>query len=195
MTQTRRPNPAGEPDSAPASAPARRPDIRPAATGTGARGTRAGTGAAPPSRRDLASAALAAALAAPALLRAPAARAAAEEAVRLRDLYEKDLSFSAYARAREGRQVAVEGFMAPPLRAESTFFVLTNRPLAVCPFCESEAQWPDDILAVLTRRIFEVQPFNVKLSVTGRLELGTETDPDTGFVSRVRLADADFARA
>ena len=122
-------------------------------------------------------------------------RAATPEPVRLRELYEKDLSFSDYARAREGKLVAIEGFMAPPLKAESTFFVLTNRPLAVCPFCETEAEWPDDILAVHTRRVLDVQPFNVKLSVLGRLELGTQTDPETGFVSRVRLVEAEYRRA
>ncbi|MDF2232906.1 hypothetical protein P2H44_10105 [Albimonas sp. CAU 1670] len=147
----------------------------------------------PPVRRDLLRAAPLLA-AAPLLLRAPAARADVPT-VRLRDLYEKDLSFSPFARDHEGERVRIEGFMAPPLKAESTFFVLTNRPLAVCPFCESEAEWPDDILAVLTRRVFDVVPFNVKIAVSGRLSLGTRTDPETGFVSRVRVEEAEIERA
>ena len=71
----------------------------------------------------------------------------------------------------------------------------TNRPVAVCPFCESEAEWPDDILAVLTRRVVDVIPFNVRIAVSGRLSLGTQTDPETGFVSRVRLEEAEVERA
>lgn len=122
------------------------------------------------------------------------AGALADEGVKLRDLYNKDLSFSDYAKAREGKRLAVTGYMAPPLKAESSFFVLTTRPMAVCPFCETEAEWPDDILAVYTKRVLKVEPFNVPLVVRGRLELGSFKDPDTGFVSRVRLADATYER-
>jgi hypothetical protein len=124
---------------------------------------------------------------------APRARAG-DGALRLRELYNKDLSFSDYALAAEGQRVSIVGFMAPPLKAESSFFVLTNRPMAVCPFCETEADWPDDILAVYTKRIFEVVPFNVPIVTRGELALGTHSDPETGFVSRVRIVDASFAR-
>ncbi|WP_339948914.1 hypothetical protein [uncultured Albimonas sp.] len=146
-----------------------------------------------PARRDLLRAGVALA-AAPLALRAPAALAA-DEPIRLRELYEKDLSFSPLATDLEGERVTIEGFMAPPLKAESRFFVLTNRPLAVCPFCETEADWPDDILAVLTRRVVDVVPFNIAIAVSGRLSLGAATDPDTGFVSRVRLEEAEVDRA
>jgi hypothetical protein len=82
--------------------------------------------------------------------------------------------------------------MAPPLKADSNFFVLTKRPMAVCPFCESSADWPDDILAIYTKRTLKVIPFNVKIVVQGVLELGDMTDPDTGFVSRIRVVDARY---
>lgn len=118
----------------------------------------------------------------------------AEAPVLLRDLYNKDLSFSDLATGLKGKRITVEGFMAPPLRAESSFFVLTRRPMAVCPFCSSELDWPDDILAVYTKRLVEVISFNVPIAVTGVLELGTYRDPDLGFVSRVRLSDAEYAR-
>ncbi|MEC9434775.1 MAG: hypothetical protein VYD87_17865 [Pseudomonadota bacterium] len=126
---------------------------------------------------------------------APALRARAAEALRMRDLYEKDLSFSALARELEGSRVEVSGFMAPPLKAQSRFFVLTKRPMAVCPFCESEAEWPDDILAVFADRVVDVIPFNVPIVGSGVLRLGGHTDPETGFVSRVRLERASVARA
>ena len=121
--------------------------------------------------------------------------AAAGDGIKLRDLYNKDLSFSNLAKAKEGARIAVTGFMAPPLKAESSFFVLTMRPMAVCPFCETEADWPDDILAVYTKRTLKVVPFNVGIVVRGRLELGGFKDPETGFVSRVRLADAVYERS
>ncbi|ULB12281.1 hypothetical protein ORIO_21045 (plasmid) [Cereibacter azotoformans] len=119
---------------------------------------------------------------------------AAEDPVRLRDLYNKDLSFSPLAMSREGRRMAARGFMAPPLRANSVFFVLTNRPMAVCPFCEPGMPWPDDILAVRARRVVDVVPFNVPIVAEGLLELGDHVDPELGFYSRVRLTDATFRR-
>jgi hypothetical protein len=123
------------------------------------------------------------------------ARAAyGEEAVRMRDLYNKDLSFSEYAQSMEGERIAVQGFMAPPLKADSRFFVLTKRPMAVCPFCETEAEWPDDILAIYTKRVINVVPFNVRIVTQGTLELGTYKDPEFGFVSRVRLVGATYKR-
>jgi hypothetical protein len=120
--------------------------------------------------------------------------AAAENEVRVRELYNKDLSFSDYAQSMEGKRVSVAGFMAPPLKAESMFFVLTNRPMSVCPFCETEAEWPNDILAVYTKRVVDVVPFNVKIVTRGTLDLGTFKDAETGFVSRVRIAGASYER-
>jgi len=130
-----------------------------------------------------------------AALAAPFGALAAEPQVRLRELYNNDMSFTPFALENEGIRVAIEGFMAPPLKAESSFYVLTNRPMAVCPFCSSEAEWPNDILAVYAQRVVEVIPFNVKIVTRGTLELGTYTDPELGFVSRVRLVDAVQERA
>ena len=42
----------------------------------------------------------------------------------------------------------MHGYMAPPLKPESRFFVLTREPLALCPFCQSDAEWPADIVVV-----------------------------------------------
>lgn len=113
--------------------------------------------------------------------------------IKLRDLYDADQDFSDLALGFEGERITVQGFMAPPLKAESTFFVLTKLPMAVCPFCETEADWPTDILAVYTKRMVKVIPFNVRIDVSGVLELGGYKDPDTGFVSRVRLMDATYS--
>lgn len=114
--------------------------------------------------------------------------------IRLRVLYNKDGSFSDIANAVSGARIDVTGYMAPPLKAEASFFVLSNRPMTVCPFCESDADWPDDILAVYTKRQLKVIPFNVKITVRGVLELGGEKDTDNGFYSRIRLSDATYRR-
>lgn len=133
-------------------------------------------------------------LALPGLLALPHL-ALADAPIKLRDLYNKDLSFSDLALSLQGSRISVAGFMAPPLKAESVFFVLTKKPMAVCPFCEPGMPWPDDILAVYARRVVEVIPFNVPITVTGLLELGDAVDPELGFYSKVRLADASYQRA
>src|SRR5262249_56041062 len=50
--------------------------------------------------------------------------------------------------ALHGQRVVMAGFMAPPLKPALDFFVLTRVPLALCPFCASDAQWPQDIVFV-----------------------------------------------
>jgi len=110
------------------------------------------------------------------------------------DLYERQTVFSGLAESLDGKPVEMVGFMAPPLKAESTFFVLTRMPMSVCPFCETEADWPSDIVVVYTDEAISVVPFNFPIVVSGRLELGVYKDEAMGFVSRVRLVDADFRR-
>jgi hypothetical protein len=122
----------------------------------------------------------------------PLAGAAWADPVKLRELYEKSGGFSEWATAREGERIEVEGFMAPPLKADSKFFVLTKMPMATCPFCETEADWPDDILAVYTKRVLRVTPPNVKITVSGVLHLDQKRDQDTGFLSLIRLEDATY---
>ncbi|NOG31450.1 hypothetical protein HLB35_06115 [Halomonas sp. TBZ9] len=119
--------------------------------------------------------------------------AQADTLIKLRDLYARDRGVSDLALSLEGKRITVDGFMAPPLKAESEFFVLTRIPMAVCPFCETEADWPDDILAVYTKRTVDVVPFNIRLQARGVLELGPYRDPETGFLSMVRLADASYS--
>ena len=120
---------------------------------------------------------------------------AANETLRLRELYERrGTGLSELAAKLVGQRISVDGFMAPPLKAESRFFVLTKMPMAVCPFCESEAEWPNDILAVYTKRTLKTVPFNIRIVTSGELALGTYTDPELGFVSRVRLVDATYGR-
>src|SRR5262245_15405507 len=60
--------------------------------------------------------------------------------------------FSDTLLALKGKPVTMRGYMAPPLKAMSRFFVLTSEPLALCPFCQSDADWPADIVVVYLER-------------------------------------------
>ncbi|MDO4938252.1 MAG: twin-arginine translocation signal domain-containing protein [Sutterellaceae bacterium] len=102
------------------------------------------------------------------------------------------LKFSEKLTSLNGKTVTIRGFMAPPLKAEASFFILTKQPVSLCPFCDSDADWPDDIILV---RLAKDQPFvqnNRLIEVTGTLEVGSKTDEETGFVSLVRLVQARF---
>jgi hypothetical protein len=100
------------------------------------------------------------------------------------------IQYSERAKLLKGKEVQMRGYMAPPLKPESKFFVLTREPVAVCPFCASDAQWPVDIVVIYLRDTLAPVDFSRRIEVTGRLEMGSWTDPDTGFVSQVRVVQA-----
>lgn len=104
------------------------------------------------------------------------------------------LTFSEKIKALEGKRVHMQGFMAPPLKAEANFFVLTEIPLSLCPFCSSDADWPDDIVVIYLDKAQTFEQANGLIEVTGKLEVGSWTDPETGFVSLLRIGNADFHR-
>jgi len=98
--------------------------------------------------------------------------------------------YSDQAKALKNKDVRMRGYMAPPLKPESKFFVLTREPVAVCPFCASDAQWPSDIVVVYLREALAPINLSRRIEVAGTLEMGSWTDPQTGFVSQVRIVDA-----
>lgn len=106
----------------------------------------------------------------------------------------RGLVFSALVKASAGRSVSIVGYMAPPLKAEAAFFVLTREPLAICPFCQSDADWPSDIVVVRLAEASPIVSAGTRVTVTGRLEVGPAIDPDTGFVSQLRIVDATYVR-
>ena len=130
---------------------------------------------------------------------APASLAAdPDTTLRFEELYSGSgvlgLQFSDKVKALDGKRTTIRGFMAPPLKAEAKFFVLTQKPVSLCPFCNSDEDWPSDILVVY---LDKKQPFvqnNAIIEVTGILETGSSTDPDTGFLSLLRLRDATFRK-
>ncbi|WP_260502669.1 hypothetical protein [Paracoccus yeei] len=66
--------------------------------------------------------------------------------------------------------------------------------MALCPFCSTDADWPDNIMVVyLDRRQTFTNP-NQPIKARGVLERGSWTDPYTGFVSQLRLRGARYER-
>ncbi len=124
------------------------------------------------------------------LLAAVPAQAAQE--IRFGDMYSgasaRGLILSDRLRSLDGREVTMSGFMAPPLSPTIRFFVLTEWPMSICPFCSSDAEWPDNIVVVELAEPVTALPFDAPIRVTGRLSLGSRVDPETGFVSLVRIA-------
>ncbi|UJF24378.1 hypothetical protein L0B52_08575 [Suttonella sp. R2A3] len=102
------------------------------------------------------------------------------------------LEFSDRVKENVGKEVVIKGFMAPPLKAEAQFFVLTKMPMSICPFCSTDADWPTDIVVIYLKKKQTFTQYNQQIEVEGRLETGSWTDPDTGFVSQLRLRDATF---
>ena len=102
------------------------------------------------------------------------------------------LVYSDKVKALTGQAVRMQGFMAPPLKAEADFFVLTQIPMALCPFCSTDADWPDNILVVYLDRKRTFTPPNQLIEARGVLERGSWTDPETGFVSQLRLRGASY---
>ncbi len=102
------------------------------------------------------------------------------------------LEFSDQVKNASGGRVEISGFMAPPLKAEANFFVLTEIPMSICPFCSSDSDWPDNIMVVYLASKQTFVQFNAPILTRGTLEYGSWTDPETGFVSQLRLRDASF---
>jgi len=100
------------------------------------------------------------------------------------------LELSARTQSLSGKSVRMLGYMAPPLKPDTRFFVLTRVPVALCPFCNSDADWPSDIVVVYPRERTGWAQDGLPVAVTGTLDLGSRVYTDTGFVSLVRVTDA-----
>lgn len=100
------------------------------------------------------------------------------------------LVFSDTLNSLNGSEVTMTGFMAPPLKPSINFFVLTETPMAVCPFCSTDADWPYNMVVVYVNGSADALPYDQEVTVTGTLDLGSYMDGDTGFVSQVRLLEA-----
>src|SRR5262245_17712089 len=66
-------------------------------------------------------------------------RRASEQMYALRGV--RGLEFATKTKARGAHEVHFLWYLAPPLKPEVPFFVLTRAPFALCPFCNSHAHW------------------------------------------------------
>ena len=115
-------------------------------------------------------------------------------ALRFRDLYRRGTELTDYATGLVSQRIEMVGYMAPPLKPEINFFVLTRLPMATCPFCNDAADWPTDLVLAFSPRPIEVVRYSDLIRVEGNLEAGFETDVETGFVSYLRLQDITYTR-
>ncbi len=127
-----------------------------------------------------------------ALIAAPAF--ADTPSLRFRELYLRGKDLSPTALSLNGQRITMIGYMAPPLKPEIDFFVLTKTPMATCPFCDDAADWPNDIVLSFFDGGMEFTRFSNLIRVEGVFDTGIQTDPGTGFVSKVRLLDATYTR-
>jgi hypothetical protein len=127
----------------------------------------------------------------------PAYTHAAQTPLSFSELYAKQavlgLELSDKTRSLAGKSVRILGYLAPPLKPDVRFFVLTRAPVALCPFCNSDVDWPSDIVVVYPKAGPGVAQDGLPVAVSGTLELGSRIDPQTGFVSLARIVDADCA--
>ena len=105
-----------------------------------------------------------------------AVKAASDLKLGFEEMYEGNpilgLQFSQKLKSFADKTVSVEGFMAPPLKPEADFLVMTREPVSLCPFCNSDQDWPDNIIVVyLSKKQEFVQP-NRPIVVTAGWSLG-----------------------
>jgi hypothetical protein len=99
----------------------------------------------------------------------------------------RGLVFSEKLKSLNGNSVVISGYMAPPLKPALDFFVLTLQPMAICPFCDSDASWPSNIVVVYLKGRRTIEATTNALQVTGTLDIGRHVDQTTGFVSQIRI--------
>ena len=107
----------------------------------------------------------------------------------------RGIEFSDRLKNLANKTVAIKGYMAPPLKPESHFFVMTREPLAICPFCQSDADWPLDIIVIYLKQASAMISAGTAIDVTGTLALGSYQDTETGFVSQLRVIDATYRKS
>lgn len=121
--------------------------------------------------------------------------AAEADSISFAQLYDtgtQGLRLSGKLQSLNGNFITMRGYMAPPLKPESDFFVLTRLPMSVCPFCSSEADWPSDIVVVYLSQSAQAISPSQTIRVSGRLETGLKMDPNTAFVSLIRIVEAQW---
>jgi hypothetical protein len=92
-----------------------------------------------------------------------------------------------------GRRVTIHGFTAPHATVLSDFLVLSDQPLAECPHCQVNPGGAPRTVIFYLRDGLAYEPSFDPVQVTGVLDLGVKRDIESGFVSPLRLVDAEVA--
>jgi len=98
--------------------------------------------------------------------------------------------YSPLAKSLAGKRVRIAAYAAAPFRADAEFMMLTRSTMHVCPYCNSDNNWPIDIIVAYTKGVIPAPNPTSQISVTGTLELGAKLDPVTGMVSQIRLLNS-----
>ena len=98
--------------------------------------------------------------------------------------------FSQLAKSLAGKRVRVSAYVAIPFRAEAEFMMLTRSSMHICPYCNSDNNWPVDIIVAYTKGVIPTPDPSKQVIVTGVLEIGEKLDTITGMVSQLRLMNA-----
>lgn len=125
----------------------------------------------------------------------------AGQALRIGDLNAEEDGVTDLARQLDGTQIETFGYMTPPLPGGNaflinlSFFVMAGEPMATCPACETPDEFPGNILLVVTEGPFRPIPFWKMITTTGTLRVGEYVDPDTSYLTLLRLENADWREA
>lgn len=111
----------------------------------------------------------------------------------LATLYETDgsggLNFAPHVLAAVSRLVVVTGYVAPHLQPGAPFHLVSHIPLSACPHCLGNRTLPKGTVAFYPLRAngASYEPGADPVALKGYLELGAKVDPQTGFVTTIRL--------
>ncbi len=110
----------------------------------------------------------------------------------LASLYSTDgggLDFDSHVLAAASRLVIVTGYVAPHLQPGAPFHLVSHVPLSACPHCLGNRTLPKGTVAFypLKENGASYAPGADPVSLKGYLELGAKVDPQTGFVTTIRL--------
>ncbi len=108
------------------------------------------------------------------------------------DIWLPGMKISEKAKQLHGKPVVMRGFMSPTPNPDEPAFVLTKIARPIPPGVGEIDEYPDDAILVRLAEPQPLLPYNVPIKTTGTLEVGTQIDEATNFVSRVRIVGAKY---
>ena len=119
------------------------------------------------------------------------------ETLQFRNLFDKNGKPSIGAYMRNGKQVTLVGFMAPPPDMDANFLVFVPEPTVHCPYCTTvnEDQHAAFILVYGDENLdLRKIGLRTRIKVTGKLEARHGYEQTFGFHNDLRLLEATVQR-